>query len=110
MFPHFSRARAFDFHVGERQAYKAREGLSVHRNRMATGCVGVMPEVLVYQSEVLLRVNGAERVEEEASYALAERLEDHAEDILLRAELLAKRRGGKRLNADDIIVAAETLE
>jgi len=68
-----------------------------------------MPEVLVYQSEELLRCVGAERVDEEASYALAERLENHAEDILLRAARLAMRRGGKRLKADDIIVAAETL-
>jgi len=68
-----------------------------------------MPEALVYQSEELLRCVGAERVDEEASYALAERLEDHAENILLRAARLAQRRGGRRLNADDIIVAAETM-
>lgn len=68
-----------------------------------------MPEVLVYQSEELLRVVGAERVDEKASYALAARLEGHAEDILFRAMQLAQRRGSKRLKADDIIVAAETL-
>ena len=68
-----------------------------------------MPEVLVYQSEELLRCVGAERVDEKASYALAEKLEDHAEDILLWATRLAMRRGGKRVKANDIIVAAETL-
>ena len=69
-----------------------------------------MPETLVYKSEELLRGAGAHRVDEDASYALAERLEDHAEEILFQAVRLVQRRGGKRLQAKDIMIAAEIID
>ena len=68
-----------------------------------------MPDPLVYTSEGIIRDAGAERVDEKASYVLAEKLEEHGKKVIHHAFLLLKRTRRKRIKARDIEVAAQLL-
>ncbi|MCD6203175.1 MAG: histone family protein [Methanophagales archaeon] len=64
-----------------------------------------MAELPIAPITRLVRNAGAERVSEEASKALAEILEEKAEEIARKAVSLAKHAGRKTVKKEDIIEA-----
>lgn len=58
--------------------------------------------------ERLVRKSGAERVSEDAAEALADVLEEAAQDICQKAVALAKHAGRKTVTSEDIKLAARS--
>ena len=65
--------------------------------------------ISLFEMDKILRIAGAERVDEKASKKLRELLEDSAEEIAFRAKLLAIHAGRKHVEKEDIRLAAQQL-
>jgi len=60
----------------------------------------------LFDMDSIIRKSGAERVGEDASIKLSEKLEDSGKEILLRAKQLSYHAGRKHINREDIMLAA----
>ncbi len=63
----------------------------------------------LFEMDKILRVAGADRIDERASKKLRELLEDSAEEIAFKAKILARHAGRNHLQREDILLAAQTL-
>ncbi|MCX6777733.1 MAG: NFYB/HAP3 family transcription factor subunit [Candidatus Micrarchaeota archaeon] len=64
-----------------------------------------MAELPRWEVEQIIRDAGAQRVSEDATKKLLEILEDEAEQIIQKAEFLARYAGRKRISKEDIRLA-----
>ncbi len=60
----------------------------------------------LFEMDKILRVAGAERIDERASKKLRELLEDSAEEIAFNAKILARHAGRSHVDKEDIRLAA----
>jgi histone H3/H4 len=60
----------------------------------------------LFDMDSIIRKSGAERVGEDASMKLSEKLEDSGKEILLRAKQLSYHAGRKHITREDILLAA----
>ncbi|MFH1246802.1 MAG: histone [Candidatus Micrarchaeota archaeon] len=63
----------------------------------------------LFEMDKILRVAGADRVDERASKKLRELLEDSAEEIAFKAKILARHAGRNNVQREDIQLAALQL-
>ena len=61
-----------------------------------------MAEIPIAPVKRLIKNAGAARISDDAAMALAEAIEEYAEDVSLQAVKLAKHAGRKTVTADDI--------